>query len=307
MRLHKSAAFLMMALLVCLAFAAPAMAQQIKGGHDETSEALNSGWATLTPPTPGTPPAVSASHLLITEFATQGTPVEFFELYNPTSEPVDLGQYYVTDAWYEGVTPFQGYYLYPSGTFVITTNTDFCCRFPMGATIAPGGSVVVALYGAGVDSVFGAGTVDYEVTPSSLSIPDLISVGGNTGSSSIACGATTLTNAQEFLCLFFWDGVSDNVCDVDYVTFGTATTTNRVCKTGFSVDGPDLDVVATMYNNDTADASQTYVSAAVAGSSKQRSGTAEGVETLTGGNGCVPGGPTPIDNTTWGQIKALYR
>jgi len=306
MRLHKYAAFLMMALLVCLAFAAPAMAQQIKGGHNETSELLSSGWATVTPPTPGTPPTVSASHLLITEFATTGTPVEFFEIYNPTAEPVDLTNYYVTDAWYEGVTPYQGYHLYPGGTFQITTNTDFCARFPAGAVIQPGAGICIALYAPGIDSTYGAGTADYEIciVPGHPAA-DMIMVGNN--SPTWSAGSTTLTNTQEFICLFYWDGISDNVCDVDYVTFGTATTTNRVDKSGVAVDGPDVDAVATTYNNDTPDASQTYVTAAAAGSSKQRSGTAEGVETLTGGNGCVDGGPTPIDNTTWGQIKALYR
>jgi len=306
MRLHKFATILTIALIACFALAAPVMAQQIKGGHNETSEALNAGWATLTPPTPGTPPAVSASHLLITEFATQGTPAEFFEIYNPTSEPVDLSKYYVTDAWYEGVTPYQGYHLYPGGTFQITTNTDFCARFPQGSVLQPGTGICVALYAPGIDSIYGAGTSDYEIcaVPGSPAT-DMIMVGNNTPTWS--AGSTTLTNAQEFIMLFYWDGVSDNVCDVDYVTFGTATTTNRVDKSGVSVDGPDLDAIATMYNNDTPDASQTYVTAAVAGSSKQRSGTTEGTETLTGGNGCVEGGPTAVTTSSWGQIKTLYR
>ena len=306
MRLHKSAIILMMAMVVCFALAAPVTAQQIKGGHNETSEALNSGWVTLTPPTPGTPPVVTASHLLITEFATTGTTVEFFEVYNPTADPVDLTNYYVTDAWYEGVTPYQGYHLYPGGTFQITTNTDFAARFPAGAVIQPGAGICIALYAPGIDSTYGVGTSDYEIciVPGHPAA-DMIMVGNNVPA--WAAGATTITNTQEFLMLFYWDGISDNVCDVDYVTFGTATTTNRVDKTGVSVDGPDIDAVATMYNADTADASQTYVTAAGAGSSKQRSAAVEGAETLTGGNGCVAGGPTAINNSTWGQIKALYR
>lgn len=300
MRLHKSVA--LMAAMV-IAFAAPAAAQQIIGGHDETSEALNSGWTTMTPPSPGTPPAVSASHLLITEFATQGTPLEFIEIYNPGTEPVDLTHYYLSDAWYEGVTPYQGYYQLPSGTYTITTTTDFCVRFPDGTWIMPGAAIVVALYGPGIDSTYGVGTADFEVTSAGPAIPDMINVGGNV----LSAGSATLTNTQEFIVLFYWDWLSDNVCDVDYVTYGTATSTNRVDKSGFLVDGPDPDAIATAYNNDTPDASQKYVSAASSGSSKQRSGATEGVETLTGGNGCVPGGPTPIENSTWGNIKALYR
>jgi hypothetical protein len=266
---------------------------------------VNSGRLANGAPTPGSAPALSANHLLISEFVTTPTNVEFMEIYNPTAEPVDLSKYYVTDAWYEGVTPYQGYHLLPGGTFQITTNTDFCARFPDGAEIAPGEAIVVAAYAPGVDSLYGAGTVDYEfcLVPG-YPTADMIMVGNN--SPAWSAGSTTLTNTQEFIMLFYWDGISDNVCDVDYVTFGTATTTNRVDKTGVAVDGPDADAIATTYNNDTADASQSYITAAGAGSSSARTTLAEGVEN-TSGNGCVAGGPTPVEESTWGRIKALYR
>ena len=305
MRLHKYTAILMMTLVICFALAAPAMAQQIKGGHDETSEVNNPRWATGAL-TPGVAPALTGIHLLVSEFCVTPTPHEFIEIYNPTSETVDLSKYYLTDAWYEAVPPTSGYYQLPAGTLNITTNTDFCARFPAGATIPAGGVIVVACYGAGVDSSFGVGTVDYEVTPSSVTIPDMVSV-GQSPLNPIQCGATGLSNSAELVMLFYWDGASDNVCDVDYVTWGSAGATTRVDKTGFATDGPDPDAIATMYNNDTADALQSPAPApTVIGQSSARTMLPEGVEAANG-NGCVSGGPTPVNNSSWGQIKTLYR
>jgi len=301
--MSKFVTIIMMVLVLGFALSLPAQAQKIIGGHDETSEVNNPRWATGAV-TPGVAPALTAIHLLVSEVAVAGTPVEFVEIYNPTTEPVDLSKYYLTDAWYEAppAAP-SGYYQLPSGLFQITTNTDFCSRFPAGAMIMPNSAIVVALYGAGIDSAYGAGTADFEVTSSSPVIPDMISVGNN--APPIACGATTLTNGSEFIMLFYWDGLSDNVCDVDYVTWGSATTTSRVDKTGQSIDGPDADAIATAYNNDTADALQSSVGAPAAPNSTARVLLPEGVEAANG-NGCIAGGPTPVRNSTWGDIKVMY-
>ena len=70
-----------------------------------------------------------------------------------------------------------------------------------------------------------------------------------------------------------------------------------------SIDG---DALATSYNADTAVASQSGVSAPASGSSVARIAGPEGVEGM-GGNGCVSGGPTASDRSTWGKIKVLYR
>ncbi len=303
MRLHKSATILMIAMVICFAMTVPTVAQQIFGGHDETSEVNNGRWATGAP-TPGATPALTAVHLLLSEFAVTGTPVEFLEIYNPTAATVYLDKYYVTDAWYVPTppAPISAYYQYPSGSFLITTATDFCVRFPSGASIASGATLVIAMYGQGIDSTYGAGTADYEVTPYNAGIPDMINVGGNV----LYPGGATLTNGSEFLMLFYWDGLSDNVCDVDYVTWGTSSGTSRVDKTGLTCDGPDAGAIATVYKNDTPIAAQSSVGAPGAGLSSARSLLPEGVEAANG-NGCTAGGPTPVTSTTWGQIKTLYR
>ena len=297
--MSKFVTFLMMILVVGFALTLPAQAQQSIGGHDETSEVNAPRW-TNGAPSVGTAPALTGVHLLISEFAVAGTPVEFAEIYNPTSSTVDLSKYYLTDSWYG--TPPVAYYKLPTGTLLLGDNSDFCSRFPAGASIAPGGTIVVALYGAGIDSAYGAGKTNFEVTPSKPGIPDMINVGGNT----MICGTTTLTNGSEFLMLFFWDGLSDNVCDVDYVTWGPLTATSRVDKTGLATDGPDADAIATLYKNDTAFAAQSQVTAPTAPNSAARTMLPEGAEAALG-NGCIPGGPTAVEYSTWGKVKSLYR
>ncbi len=290
---------LALAAATLLVLAAPVSAQQIIGGHDETSEANAVLWATGAPGV-GVGPAGVSGHLLLTEIIVTPTTNELVEIHNPTGAAVDLSTYYLSDAWFEPGPV--GYHQLPTGTLVTGTETDFVARFPAGASIAAGGTIVVALYGPGVDSTFGAGAADYEVTSVSASIPDMVNVGGNT----LRAGGTTLTNGSELIVLFFWDGASDNVCDVDYVTWGPATTTSRVDKTGIAIDGPDGDAIATSYNPDTADASQSTVVAPASGSSVARTSGTEGSEALDG-NGCVSGGPTPAQPSTWGKVKGIYR
>jgi len=303
--MSKFVTFLMMVLVVGFALTLPAQALNI-GGHDETSEVNLGRWANGAP-TPGVTPGLTGIHLLISEFAVTGTPVEFIEIYNPTPELVDLSQYYLSDAWYEPVSlPIEGYFLLPTGTYQITTNTDFCSRFPAGATIMPGGTIVIAVDGTGIDTQYGAGTADFEIENSSPNIPDMINVGNN--NPPIIYPTALLTNTSELVVLFFWGGLLDNVCDVDYVTWGPATTTSRVDKTGQAIDGPDPDALPTPFKNDTPDANQSAVAAPnAANTSAARVLLPEGVETNPGGNGCCFIPPTAVQNSTWGQIKALYR
>ena len=61
-------------------------------------------------------------------------------------------------------------------------------------------------------------------------------------------GSAGLTNSGENAVLFFWDGASDLVSDVDMINIGTPSSSNDVAaKTGVSVDGPDADTTASMY------------------------------------------------------------
>ncbi len=309
MRLHKSATILMMAMVICFALAAPAMAQQAKGGHDETTENHKGAqWAAAAAATPGTGPVVGGVHLLISEVgyrglnsATCADSTEFVEIYNPTSLPIDLSKYYICDVSAYSTLPVAG------NIDILATGSDFAMKFPNGATIPAGGYKVVAIDGgrykrcAGIDAdymMWNAGGV-------TTAIP-MVDVATNKPVTYPTYGS--FTNTAEFVWLFFWDGISDLVCDVDLVYWGSGSGSNwPVLKTtALCQDGPDVGGVASCYNNDVGPLTQGFVVPASGAGTRQRV-TAEGAETLLGGNGCIAGGPTPVTNSTWGQVKALYR
>ena len=90
----------------------------------------------------------------------------------------------------------------------------------------------------------------------------------------------TLSNTSEVVILFYWDGASDLVTDIDYVLWGTATSAG-VDKTGISIDGPDADTTPTAYLADTPVASQATLPGPVRHPDERR----RRHQTMTGGNG----------------------
>jgi hypothetical protein len=322
MKLHKSATFLMIALVVCFAFAVPAMAQKIIGGHDESMEdhTLTPPWALTSAATPGVSPAVAGSHLLITEVGVRGLnsatladSTEFIEIYNPTSEQIDLTKYYLSDVNAYSSLPVGG------NVNVAQEATDFAMRFPQGAIILPGGVKVVAIQGSwykeltGMDADFmmfyrsRAGAPPHLAPTTAVS---MIDVATNKPVTYPTFGE--LTNGGEFVWLFYWDGVSDLVCDVDLVYWGSGTGANLVSRKTAALcqDGPDVGAVPSCYNLDAGNPAGAMTKALVlpaSGAGTRQRVTTEGAEALVGGNGCMPGGPTPVENSTWGNIKTLYR
>ncbi|MDI6808225.1 MAG: lamin tail domain-containing protein [Candidatus Eisenbacteria bacterium] len=307
--MHK---FLMTSLAIVglvFALAAPAVAQQIIGGHDETTENHKGAqWAAAAPATPSTGPVLAGAHLLLSEIgyrglnsATCADSTEFVEIYNPTSEPVDLSNYYLSDV--------NTYYTLPVlGTIdIFLTGSDFAMRFPNGAIILPGAYKTIAVDGgrfkrcAGVDADF----MFFNAGGPTTAIP-MVDVARNKPAPYPTYGS--YTNTAEFVWLFYWDQISDLVCDVDLVYWGSGSGSNwPVLKTTATCqDGPDADVVASCYNNDVGPLTQGFVVPASGAGTRQRVG-AEGAETLVSGNGCIAGGPTAVENSTWGTIKAIYR
>jgi hypothetical protein len=174
-------------------------------------------------------------HLLLTEAVVSPTTDEFIEIYNPTGAPVDLTNYYLSDdedyALYAGA--------FGNGPAPNIISSDFIVQFPSAEVINPGQVVVIAFDGAEFDTTFGF-KADYEINGTDPSTPDMLQsdVGASAG----------LTNAGENACLFYWDGITDLVVDVDMVNLGTPISTNDIAdKTGLAVDGPDGDTLTTTY------------------------------------------------------------
>lgn len=228
----------------------------------------------------GFPLLVSAQeHLLISEFVVLPTAGEFIEIHNPTANPIELSNYYLTDA----TNPGSGFYYY---NVVTNANAgggslgDFHARFPQGAVIAPGEYQTIAMSGTAFITTYGVSPT-YELFNTDAAIPDLREA--LPGSINNQGG---LSNDGEVIILYYWDGQSDLVQDVDYAVWGDKM--EAVDKTGISIDGPDPDNDPSSYLNDTPIQLQISISPSnphETGRSVQRLNAVENGETLSGGNG----------------------
>jgi hypothetical protein len=221
-------------------------------------------------------------HLLITEFSNRpNTPLnnEFVEIYNGTGATVDLSNYYLTDAPYQGDNDYVNIV---DGTFT-PIGYDFLAKFPDGATIENGQYIVVAVKGGDFNTTFGFDP-DFELLSQSDTVPDMVAPGTD-----FIASNTGFTDASEVMVLFYWDGASDLVQDIDYLVWGD--TEEAVDKTGVKKDGPDADTDSTSYLPDTPFASQILLKSLSStrlhtdGMTLQRTALMEVGETLTGGNG----------------------
>ncbi len=245
--------------------------------------------------------AIAADHLLITEFCVSPTNSEFVEIYNPTESTVDLTHYYLTDDCYRGDND----YIYVVNGATSVYSYDFLVQFPSGSSIDPGEYQTISTQGG--DDFYGQYSVypTYELKSQNASIPDMIPID--------VSSEPTLSNTGEMIMLFYWDGSSDLVKDVDYVIWGDKA--EFVDKTEVSIDGPDPNSNPSTYAADTDSSSQTIVDPDEGGGyphgsgrTAQRAGTTEASETLTGGNGItghdetsedmsVSGGSWTVDTT----------
>ncbi|MEM6795224.1 MAG: lamin tail domain-containing protein, partial [Acidobacteriota bacterium] len=241
--------------------------------------------------------------LLISEIVVTPTSGEYVEIHNPNSQTVDLDDYYLTDATFPPGSQF--YYNLPDigaaaggGGF-----GDWHARFPIGASIAPGETQVLAI------------SEDFSTTYTTdpdyflyITLPDSLQGGSERGGATAMREAFagsindqgSLTNSGEIVILYYWDGSSDLVVDVDYAVWGDAA--EAVDKTGVSIDGPDADSDATSFAPDVAIASQEVISSVAhpVGGSFERLDPTEGRETQNGSNGLGGASETSEDvDTTW--------
>lgn len=195
--------------------------------------------------------------LLLTELVVTPTEGEMIEVHNPGSTPADLSNVWLADyatAW--GLPLGQG----------APTSSDLRVRFPDGATLPPGGYVTVALGSATEFASVHGVLPDYDLDAADAAAPTM--VGSFTASSS-------LTNGDEMVHLFRWDGGSDAVVDLDYVVYGN--TSDGMDRTGQTTG-------AHAWLPDTPIAAQDPAPTHAAGESLQRCNTTETGQG-SGGNG----------------------
>ena len=169
-------------------------------------------------------PPPDASALLLSEVVLQPAGAEYIELINPGSAPVDLSRYYLAD--------HGNYFRIPAGTATVDSS-DFIVKFPQGASIPAHGVVTVAIDSAA------AFTTTYGTAPT-------FAIAGGTMMTIVSNGAPSLTNSGELVVLFYWDGSSDLVSDVDIMLAGTPSAINGIIdKSGYSVDGVPARIMST--------------------------------------------------------------
>ena len=234
-----------------------------------------------------------AGHLLLTELVTRPSGAEFIEIMNPTPSPVVLSDYWLSDSHL--------YYEVALGTFATASGSDFAARFPDGAVLEPGGYAVVALGNASGGTLSFAATYgqapDYELRPTANqatddpAVPNMVAIG-----SSIGAGAS-LTDGGEPVVLYSYVG-GDLVSDVDYVFYGTPSTSNPM------VDKTGVVVGASMYLADTAPALQRATEAPSEAGSVHRCGYGESNETTAQGNGITGHDETSEDLTAAFRLGA---
>ncbi len=264
--------------------------------------------------------AADADHLVFSEIVVierGGVPslgCEFIEIANPTAAEVDLSDYYLTDAT-RNSQPTQYYDVVSGGgAGGGGTGGDFHCRFPAGAAIAAGDTMVIAVAGSDAFLASYGHRPDFELFEDGLApdaIPEMVEIfpgsigwGLGSGSTNIVGSEQWLGDANGALMLYRWDGEADLVQDVDYALWG-ALTTVRIDKTGIAVDGPDAGTELSTFADDTEINSQQPISTATFrfGDSYQRISFDEGAEAPDGGNGIAGDDETSEPMAaTWSQL-----
>ncbi|MCB9068050.1 MAG: choice-of-anchor J domain-containing protein [Calditrichae bacterium] len=222
--------------------------------------------------------------LLITEFTVSPTENEFIEIYNPNDTPVRLENYYLTDATLQNGNTY--YYQIVEGGGGGGGFDDFHARFPSEAVINPGEYQTIALAGdQNFENAFGI-TPTYELFEDSSTVTtDAADMREAFPGSVNQQGG--LTNSDEVIVLYYWDGLSDLVQDVDYIIYeGSGGSINeQVDKSGVSIDGPDADNSPTAYLDDTPIAVQVSAPGPETGFAAHRIDFTEGTQNSGNGNG----------------------
>ncbi|NQV37346.1 MAG: lamin tail domain-containing protein, partial [Candidatus Marinimicrobia bacterium] len=161
-------------------------------------------------------------HLIFSELVITPSDGEYVTIKNPTASPIDMTNYYITDATDNGIGKF--YYNLPTGIdYWSASSSDFIARFPASYSINAGETIYLSLRdNTKYQSEYGS-LPDLSLNDDLLYVASDTTVKGNPA-------APKLGNTNESLILFYWDGSSATVQDVDYLVWGDST--YAIDKTG---------------------------------------------------------------------------
>jgi Lamin Tail Domain len=174
-------------------------------------------------------------HILLSEIKIEGGDTEFIEIWNPTNRSIDLSNYYLTD--------IGEYWKWPAAVRPTVSTSDFVVRFPAGATIAARQVITVSMDKTLFSEAYGiTATYSLDVATGAQAFRDRTVPG--------PVGDASLTDGGEIVVLFYWDGMSDLVKDVDIVLAGKTAAAGNSLKAKEAVDGPDTDAIPSAYQPD---------------------------------------------------------
>jgi hypothetical protein len=222
---------------------------------------------------------VATSPLLITEVVLSPNEGELIEIFNASTQTVDLTNFYVSD--------HGNYFRLPAGTPVID-NGDFIARFPAGASIPAKGVITIALATAAEFTATYGSAPTYSLADATMTVVAVNGAGG-------------MTSGGELAVLFFWNGASDLVDDADLILAGTPSAANAILdKSGLQQDGPDADTTPSAYAID-ARTITIQMGTPAGGLSTKRIAFETGHETEAGTGNGIDGDDETSENSrmTW--------
>ena len=167
-----------------------------------------------------------SNHIIFSKIVIAPDNAEKIAIYNPTDDPINLSNYYLSDAEYS----IQGknYYNLPEGeNYWSGFSSDFFVRFP-NLEINPGETLEIGLHDQISFNNYYSYSPDLTLQSDMLSVPD--------GEDTIGSGSDLLGDSYEVLILFYWDNSSALIQDVDYFYWGDnlGLSYYGIDKTGYS-------------------------------------------------------------------------
>ena len=164
-----------------------------------------------------------ADHIIFTQITITSDEAEVIAIHNPTDDLINLSNYYLSDAQSSG----KHYYNLPTGSdYWSGYSSDFIARFP-DINIGSGETITISIKDASTFNSYYSYDPDYTLTDDMLDAID--------GENTIGLSANLADN-YESLILFYWDGSSSIVQDVDYFYWGNTQALDLygIDKTGVS-------------------------------------------------------------------------
>ena len=220
--------------------------------------------------------SASADHLIFNRVCVNPNEAELIEIYNPTDQAIDLSNYYLSDQ--------NDYYNWVFGNSSTLSSRDFLIKFPDGSQIEAQESFLISTISN--DDFF-----DYYDEMPDISLIDTEFEVSEIGSS------VGLDNNQEMLILFYWDGSSSIIQDVDYFLWGsTLRGFSKTIDEGYTYNDTNLEDQIFIRN---------YGSSAYSDSLYVRNSINEVNENQTQGNGITGHDETSEDLMSSWNIQGI--